>query len=200
MTVVCAILLASAAASANRIRVSNQNIRIAWRTLTFRTELFTVTCEVTLEGTFHSATFPKTAGLLLGYITRAISRNETCANGRVWMLNGTEREEGFTLGNTLPWHFVYEGFSGTLPFFTSIRVGIIGMAYRIAAAGERCLYRSTPTEPQLLFMNREGGRTEEERSIPAEEESRLCPGRVEISGFGTLSVLGTVTNISFTLI
>jgi len=114
-------------ASARNLSISNQNIRSTFENLEFFAEGFsTTTCHVTLEGSLHSRTIPKTVGALLGYITRVTTGN--CNNG-VTILTAT-----------LPWHVRYVGFSGRLPDITLILIRIRRPAFNVeSGVGFRCL-------------------------------------------------------------
>ena len=63
-------------ASASRLSVSNRNFRAVWSLLTLSTAGTQITCPVTLEGSFHSATLAKRAGALIAHISRASVRGE----------------------------------------------------------------------------------------------------------------------------
>jgi hypothetical protein len=78
-------------------------------------------CDLTLEGSFHSRTFPKTPELLIGYLTRVGTANCTLTTT--------------ILTATLPWHVRYTGFSGALPDITAIRARIVGVAFSAGAFG-----------------------------------------------------------------
>lgn len=141
-----AMLLASASsASANRLSLSSQTWRAVFPELTFSSELPEMKCRVTLEGNFHSATLAKSAGSLIGYVTRPTV--EACQLGGMTVL-----------ASTLPWHVQYQSFSGTLPSIGSIHVNIIG-GFLIAEALLRvsCLVRTSTTEPATGTFNRESG-------------------------------------------
>ena len=130
-----ALLLASAIAttSARNLSVSNQNFRVSWQELDFATNVLTITCHVTLEGSFHYMTFAKNVGRLIGYITRVAVRRP-CTNGEAWAANGTESHPRLgTLANTLPWHITYQGFEGTLPCITAILLLLRGARFKVHA-------------------------------------------------------------------
>lgn len=97
-------------------------------------------CQITLEGSFHSRTIVKSVGTLIGYITAARSKNESCTGGRMWLYNGTERLGVTTLETSLPWHVTYEGFAGTLPNITSLRILFRGVRLLTEILGLRCIY------------------------------------------------------------
>jgi hypothetical protein len=118
-----ALLLANAisTASAGRLSTSNQQFRIAWLGLEFRTAV-TISCTATLEGSFHNRSIIKRERTLIGFITRAIVNRAACVGGTLSTFNGTERYNGITPANTLPWHVTYESFAGALPNISSIRL------------------------------------------------------------------------------
>jgi len=99
--------LAIGTASARTFNISNQRFRATFANLEFTAGGSNTTCRVTLEGTLHETTIPKTIGILLGYITRV--QTGECAGFAVRILT-----------ETLPWHVRYSGFSGTLPNITLI--------------------------------------------------------------------------------
>jgi len=95
-------------ASARNLSVDNSRFRVTFNNLEFNPGFGEpTTCHVTLEGSLHRHTIPKTAGTLLGYITRVQTGN--CSPFGVTIL--TER---------MPWHISYQGFSGRLPDITLI--------------------------------------------------------------------------------
>ncbi|HEU4721161.1 MAG TPA: hypothetical protein VFS59_07330 [Gemmatimonadaceae bacterium] len=98
--------MAVGTASARNLSISNPNIRVTWSNLEF-VGTVTVRCQLTLEGSFHRNTIVKERGTLIGAITRATVKTESCTNARL-------RTEG------LPWHLTYEGFRGTLPNITEV--------------------------------------------------------------------------------
>ncbi len=128
-----AALLASAVAttSARNLSVSNQQFRVTWQELDFATNLLTVTCHVTLEGSFHYRTIVKRERTLIGYIT-AVAVRRPCRNGEAWAANGRESHPRLgVLANTLPWHVTYESFAGALPNITSINLLLRGARFKI---------------------------------------------------------------------
>lgn len=112
-----ATLLLSAAvgsASAGKLSINNQNLRITFSRLEFSASEFTIRCSVTVEGSFHTRTMAKVVGSLVGAITKSTVKQETCTGGSAASFNGIERYNGTTTPNTLPWHLTYEGFTGEL--------------------------------------------------------------------------------------
>ncbi len=128
-----ALLLSSAVAttSARNLSFSIQNWRVVWSELQFATNVITITCRVTLEGTFHNRTLIKSPRALIGYVTAA-AVTRPCTGGEAWTANGRESHPRLgTLANTLPWHLTYEGFVGTLPNITEIHLLFRGVKFKI---------------------------------------------------------------------
>lgn len=138
-TVTAALLMALGAviASANRVSITEQRFTAKWTELIFENLGITVAkCPVTLEGTFHSTTISKVTGSLIGYITRGTVG--TCQTGSATLLQ-----------ETLPWHVRYNGFTGSLPRFSGIRLLLINASFRVinTSLGINCLARTTATSP-----------------------------------------------------
>lgn len=180
-------------ASANRLSVSNQNIRATWTSL----ELINssagvdVRCPVTLEGSLHSATISKVAGALIGYINRATTG--TCTGGAATVLQ-----------ETLPWHNTYQGFTGTLPNITTINTTVVRPGFKVTASffgiPVTCTYRTSNVSG---IYNREAGGAltsvrVEGRELAA-EGSGCSPGTLQGTST-TLTQAGTTTRITVTLI
>jgi len=115
--------LAVGSAAARQLEVNEERYRITWRTLEFKESFFgiAVRCPVTLEGSFHSRTVTKSLGTLIGYVTRAIVKENSCQNGR-----------GIAATETLPWHVTYEGFTGRLPEITGVIVLLQNVTFRLS--------------------------------------------------------------------
>lgn len=78
--------LAVGSASAARLSVTSSGFRIVWRSLSFRSTVapeVVLECPVTLEGSFHSATFRKVRGAVIGGVTRAQANSGSCTRGRL---------------------------------------------------------------------------------------------------------------------
>jgi hypothetical protein len=135
----------TAAASANRLSSTSRTIRSTWRSAEFIPPIGEVVkCPVTLEGSLHSGNVAKTAGALMGYITRTIINSPGCSGGHATILTAT-----------LPWHVLYRSFQGTLPNITVLETSVIGVAFLVEGTfGLECLYVSTATEPVLGDLNR----------------------------------------------
>lgn len=182
-------------ASAGRLSFSNGPFRAVFGEPVGEPPLHAIWCAATLEGSLHSRTMVKTANALIGYVTNATIREETCRGGRLRFLR-----------ETLPWHLQYEGFSGALPNITAIAARLVGMAalaeFR-SFPGSSCLIRTTATEPEHIIFPREAGggllfRLDETRFI---RTTGLCPETL-LGFFGTtpLRAAGTETVITLRLI
>lgn len=182
-----ALLLAAGSAGARILEVSNPSFRWVMRNFTLRGGGLTIVCPVTMEGSFHSRTIAKTAGLLVGHVTRAEFQSP-CEGTNVRALSGT-----------LPWHLQYDSFTGTLPNIETVYFRIVGMAFSIEIFGQSCLYQSLETRALRI-----GGRLSPERVVttvfvderfllPRFSGSISCPSEITISGSGTMTLLGSST-------
>jgi hypothetical protein len=203
-TLFATLALASAVsvASARNFSVSNQNFRIVYTPLQSETGGGTpINCSVTLEGSFHYRTNAKTIGALTGYITRAQVHRPCSGFGEAWIYNGTEG--GLTNNvNSLPWHTTFEGFTGTLPSISTMRLLLSGFRYLVQASFGICLsiYGPNRTQNAIASLNASGvitGVSPDSQLIA--EESGIC-GSLNYSGNGTVTVLGTSTSITVRLI
>jgi len=197
-------------ASAGRLSVSNQNIRVTWSSLEFEVGFGApIRCSVTIEGTFHYRSIIKVERALIGHITRAIVRRP-CEHGTAWAYNGTEVNEvlGGTFPNSLPWHITYEGFGGGLPAITSLRLLVSGARFRIREPvfGLLCDYTTGANGNATGTANRDTATAVINRLVASgriRSETPGCPegefrSRPED---GLITVLGsTTTRISVTLI
>ncbi len=185
LAAVAAMLVLSVAVStaeAGRFSVSNQRFRTVWSALAIE-QGSPVRCAVTLEGSFHSATLRKTAGALLGYVSRAAALN-ACTGGNV------------TVGQEmLPWHIGYRTFRGVLPVISGIEVDVVGLGLRISAGGIECRLATTAANPAVLVFNREPFRNGPLTSVtPTSARIPVGPALCELFvGSTTLSGSGTVT-------
>lgn len=195
--ITAALMLATAvgSASANNLSVTNRNQRIVWSALRFIAGGNTITCHVTLEGSFHEATTAKVVGRLLGYITRGTVN--TCTGGSATILNAT-----------FPWHIQYAGFTGTLPAITSVFLNMIGASFAVQPTGSlKCLARTETNHPAKGQAGVEAGVIEEltalvEAEIPLTGEAEFCrfAGSGHFEGTGAVTLLGTTSRISIRLI
>lgn len=199
----------AAIAGARNISMSDSAIRATFRE--FRSGgsggSVDIRCPLTLEGSFHSRTYAKVRGTLVGQITRAAMGHPcTGTGGDMYVLNGVEVQEGRTVANTLPWHVRYFSFNGTLPRLSAVTLDIIGFSWIYPPFGEVCLYRSTETNPARFVWNvasesRVTGITAEPTPpVLLNSGGILCPREITYQNSGTISRLATTTAISITLI
>ena len=184
-----AILLAigAATATANRLSVSNRNIRAVWTPVDMDN---VIECNLTMEGTFHSATFSKTIGGQIGHITRSAVSN--CS-------------ESFTvLTEDLPWPILYQRFTGRLPRIASLGIAIVSYSLNVGISGIQCLYRAGEVSPVQAIANINeatgqvtGLRMDETAPISLAEGGFLCPDEMHFSGTGTVRQLGSTTALIF---
>jgi hypothetical protein len=180
-------------ATAGRLSTSSQNIRITFNNFQFSAEgIGTDECRVTLEGSLHSRTVSKTAGLLVGYITRVTTGS--CTLGTT------------VLTASLPWHVRYGGFNGTLPRLSGLFARVSRVSASFGALGFVCLAEGE-TETTSRRDTTTGAITEAEvptQSIPLRSGGGFgCPeasGRLSSAQPGRPMVLGTTTLITITLI
>jgi hypothetical protein len=190
----------AASASARNFSLTNRNIRVVWeaaRPIEFLVGGLgtTVRCRVTLEGSFHCATFAKIAEALVGYISRATIEQETCREPM-----GTKAEITQT---SLPWHLRYVSFSGTLPRVNP-RIKFMGARLLVLAFfGRACPYRFNP---QFIFGGPAGNDiTEGNTSVKPDEseviesEAAECPVLRYLSAPVPITLLGTTTGIRIRL-
>lgn len=189
------LLVAVGSASASHLSTNETRFRIVWTSLEFVEPIFNtaVLCPTTLEGSFHSATIAKTAGLLIGAITRAsVAPPGGCRNG-----------EATILTETLPWHVQYSSFKGTLPSITGIVQRMIGAAFRIHStiSGVTCLSTTEVRHPSQGIAEIEGGVVNRMTAEP--EQNIPCGSFFEghFRGTGTVTRPGVATpDIRTTLI
>ena len=174
---VLSLALAVGVASANRLSVDDQDFLIAVTPVRFESGgLGRVECSVSLGGSFHSGSFAKVAGSLVGVISQPTIDLPACVGGTLSILV-----------EALPWHVRYQSFAGRLPAISSAGLNWVGISLviRFAAFGVTCLGRTTEAEPLAvsLVINERGVVT----SVPISEASVI--DLVDI-GTGTLCDVG----------
>ncbi len=189
--------LAVGSASANRLSISHGSLfKAIFRPLRFVSAGVTASsCEVTLEGSFHSGTIRKVERALVGHISRASVG--ACTTG-----SATIRQE------TLPWHIQYLGFVGRLPAISGVRVILVGASYRLHEGifGRECTSTTTEAEPaagiaELEAM--EAGGNINVRNLRADEtrEIECAPiGRNRFEAVATVTETSTGTKLLVRLI
>jgi hypothetical protein len=182
---------------ARTLRSSSNLFRVTWTSLEFAEAFFgiSVRCPVTLEGTFHSTTIAKVVGSLIGYVTRAAVANTACTGGHATVLTAT-----------LPWHVTYEGFTGTLPNITRIRLLMRRPSFQI----ENSIIGTCLSSPENLNGELSGttaGGVFTVTTLNPGTETIPCRntrGETVIIGVfrgsGNVTVLGAATRVSVTLI
>lgn len=193
----CMLLALSGAAGANRLSLTNQSIRWTFAEYSDTNAGIRISCEVTLEGSLHSASFAKVSGALIGYVNRASVRSP-CRG---------EWGDMHFLTETLPWHMRYHAFAGTLPAITSATVDLVGWAWNYPGLGMGpCLYRSTPENPARWILGRE--RNGAITSVTADSTIAVrlfsgelsCASTINYEGTGSMTVAGSSTLVTLTLI
>jgi len=145
------ILLAAAASSvsANKLSLRSRTptFRVVWEPLEFsNTATATIVrCPVTLEGSFHSGTFEKVRGALIGHVTRAAVTVANCMNGQVSIPQ-----------ETLPWPILYGAFTGDLPAIETLIFLVTRATFLITIGTATCRSATEATHPaRLIFTVRE---------------------------------------------
>jgi hypothetical protein len=182
--------LATSGAAARNLSISNQSIRATFNNIELISEgLSTISCHVTLEGSFHGRSIIKASGALIGYVTRMTPGN---CNKSITVLTAT-----------LPWHVQYEGFSGTLPNITLLIVRLSNFSFQWEAGlGVRCLAR---TELRLRFIRSITTTELTSAEIPLQSlplTGTFCPstGSFRSATNGAVTLLNSTTRVSVRLI
>jgi len=205
-----AVACAVGSSSAREFSISHRGIRATWASLEFRAEFGTIRCPVTIEGSFHANGFGKTVGNLIGAVFGANVQQEACVGGRVSAFNGTEPYNGGTAPQTLPGHYTFFAYSGTLPNVTAVYLELSRNRWGVRDSGGFCTGQYGTAEDRLrLGFNREaGGRITSVETVAASNRLTLfrrdggflCPPRGEVLGTGQVAAQGTTTRIALTLI
>jgi len=199
---------AVATASARNLSSSSQTLRVTWASLEFvASEVSTIRCRLTLEGSFHSRTIAKVARSLIGAITRATVAHP-CTGGEAWVDNGVEAAPGGSI-NRLPFHITYEGFSNILPNITLLILLLSRISF-VRQSGIDCTARygsATDNISGNAVREAGGGIT---TLTPVEGRNRLnlvsriggffCPASISLSGTSNVTVLNSASRITITLI
>jgi hypothetical protein len=199
-TLAAAVLLAAATttATANRLQLTSTTFRAVFTPIEFvglSINEFRGRCNVTLEGSFHRASFAKSTTVGIGLVTRFAQ--EPCTGSQYTVL-----------ARALPWEIRYASFTGTLPAMTAVGISIGGFegVLLTPSFGVSCLYaKSESLVPWTLVLGRGGVisslRANEMIALPLHEGSPLdCPERIGYAGASTLTVLNGRESISARLI
>jgi hypothetical protein len=176
LTAAAATALACSSASAIQLSLSEPAFRAIWTSARFIFAGATVSCNVTLEGSFHRTTIAKVEGSLIGSVTRATSGS--CTAGTMSILTAT-----------LPWHLQYGSFSGTLPNITAMTTRLIGMSGSWTFLGITCLGRTEAGTPAGLIAERNGAGT-----ITSFRWDESLP--IPLTGSGCSSIRGRIGGTS----
>jgi hypothetical protein len=192
-----ALLLALSVTSvAARLSYTSQEFRIVWASLTFSAAEggVSITCPVTLEGSFTARTFAKTTEPVAARITAAAVG--TCQEGG-----------GTILPVSLPWTVKYQSFTGTLPGISGVRYSLLGAAFQVEPGiGIRCLATTSALFPAAGEARREARGsitsliTDSTLTIPTTGNIE-CPTFGRFTGSGQVFVQGSsTTRVTLTLI
>jgi hypothetical protein len=105
------------------------------------------------------------------------------------------------LSETLPWHVQYSSFAGTLPNITTLNLSVLGASINVREPifGILCLGRSAAERPMTLGATREAGGLLTTAAAGG-TISTSCGANGTLGGSGTVSLLGSATRITVTLI
>jgi hypothetical protein len=203
------VLSTAIAAEARRLELSSQRFWAIWEganKLTVEAPgLYTVACNATIEGTFHSRTLSKVSGQLIGYVTSAaISR--PCEQGDAWFQNGTEALPIEGRITSLPWDIRFDSFTGALPRITGVRVQFVRMGWLIHIELSDCLYGTSEAKPSFAILELgatgqvEGLRWDETKFIPVFVTLRGFCEQIVLKKRGTYFVQRTTTKVIVRLV
>jgi hypothetical protein len=166
--------VAASAASASRgigTNTGGRAVTFTTERLVFASEFSSVSCPVTLTGTFSSG-FEKLETVHLAEITGASLPERSCTGGTVRLLT-----------ETLPWELGYYSFSGTLPRITGLTLGIEELSALVESIGIGCLYTGIPRGLTSTGTEVTTIRLDETVRIPiARALSAFCPTEGTVSG------------------
>lgn len=195
------LLAATSSAYARSLSLTNRQFRAVWAPMTLSEPFgfYVIRCNLTMEGSFHEATFAKAIGTLVGNVTRA-SMSHPCTGGESWIWNGTEG--ALTGATSLPWPITYQAFVGTLPNITSISLSIHQPKLTISSFA--CLGTFEKAN-WVMVANRSafGTMTWSSSGTGGVTWTRLagsCPEPAAQGTSTTVTLLGTTTGITLTLI
>lgn len=199
------VVVFTSTASAVRLRIDPSTFAATWASMRMQGAHGEIACPVTLEGTLHSATIRKVFDALVGHITRFRIAEASCT--------ATAPVTGSASPLFVPpVRITYQGFTGTLPRISSVRLAIFGFQLLILTQGAiesaSCLYSSTG-RPLVLRANTNTttGRLE---NLQVEEASRIpritgpfnCPPENALGGTTNFvgPTLGSTSTITVRLI
>ena len=131
-------------ASGSRLSLSERAATWSWLPFTIGSSALAINlgCNITLSGSFHSSTFAKTTGALIGHITRAAI--EPCIFGAATILL-----------NSLSWNRRFGRWTSSLPRISTVTTSVVGLSIRIDPDGivPACLFRTTTENPAVFIDN-----------------------------------------------
>lgn len=190
LALTCALVFAfNATASARALSWSSQTFRATFARVDFQVLFATAECTLTLEGSFHSRTLTKTAGALVGAVTRGTIG--ACARGSATLLQ--ER---------LPWNGRYRSYSGTLPNVTVATLDIVNgeIQARDPTFGTICLFRLSPERGIAAAFAREAGGALTQLTLSGEVPTSCSINGAVNARSNSLTVLNSASRITVTLI
>lgn len=165
----------AAGAQARDLFISHGSLwREEWFPLSFRNGGTTIaSCTVILEGSFHYAHISKASEALIGSITRASLT--LCSTGSATVLT-----------ESLPWHVCYRGFTGLLPSITGLKLGVVGMRFRIRENifGIECLSTTEALHPAVTTALLEPGEGNRNITSVVPDANARIPCSIIESSFG----------------
>lgn len=199
LSLAAAIFLAvgSPAASANNFRLNEDDILASWNPLRITMGDQTISCPVTVHGSFHSRTVDKSPGSLDGFITSAVVNDSACTNGRVTILT-----------EALPWHIQYDSFTGELPEIASVTLRFLDIRILIDPTGAlpTCLWGTAAGDPAIFIaeLNESGQvtalRADENRTIDLSGPLCEIAGTTRLAGSAPVRVGDTNNPAVVTLV
>jgi len=197
-------------ASSRTLSSNSQTFRATFAVLEFFGEgIGFIDCPTTLEGSFHSRTITKTARMLIGAITEARIKQNSCTNGTVSTFDGAESYNGTTPPNTLPWHVTYESFTGSLPSIEAVNMLVSRFRLGISTSAGVCIGQYGGSSDNVTYAATlgAGGAITSLRYIAGRNDIRLirrdgglvCPN-VRIGGSASVTQLNSSASVRITLI
>ncbi|HEX4805270.1 MAG TPA: hypothetical protein VFU94_05160 [Conexibacter sp.] len=188
----CALLLICGSASAQTLSVNAQFYRITWSPMNFISETperTSISCPVTLEGSFNRTTVRK-GGEFFEAAKNTAVRFGSCTGGTIQTL---QNETGGVL--------IYRSFAGTLPAITSVTFSLVSFWFRWGWI-ITCLYNARSEQPiGLQFVrNTSTSQITQINNLPERiSEPSGCPS-IFTSGTATIARAGTTEGFFIRLI
>ncbi len=191
LTSTLAIVAIAGTATGRSFRFDEPEFEWAWTAFTIRYNAREVSCPLTLQGRFNATTIAKNIGRGIGIIREKVEAPEMCTRGSTLIVSGIPALE-----------VRYEGFEGTLPDITGIRVAIPGLSYTVREF-ITCEYIPPGERPLRARIAVAGGRlttiTPESGTMFESTNPRVCLPAT-FSGAGTITRWRSANRIAMTLI